>query len=60
MHGRDEIVVLFTISVIHERLSSRFEDHLSAESSLSLEDTRSLEEIHRVAQVAITEFGYEF
>ncbi len=59
VHRRDEIVVLFTILVIVERLTACLEDRLACELPTSLEYTCCLEEIQRVAEIAVSEFGDE-
>ena len=60
MHRGYEIVVLFAILVIVERLTSCCEDIFSCEFTRSLEDTGSLEEVHGISEVAVSEFGDEF
>jgi hypothetical protein len=60
MHGRDEIVVFLPVLIVHERFTSGFEDIFFREFSLTLEDTRRLEEIQGVAKVASSELGDEF
>ena len=57
MHRRDESIVLFAISVVHERFSTCFEDALSHEDSLSLEYACSLEEIESIAEITSSEMG---
>ncbi len=60
MHRGYEIVVLFSILVVVERLTSCGEDIFSCEFTRSLEDTGSLEEVHGISEVAVSEFGDEF
>ena len=57
MHGRDEIVVLLTVLIVHERFTSGFKDIFSREFTFTLEDTRCLEEVQGIAEVASPEFG---
>jgi hypothetical protein len=59
MHRRDKCMVLLTILIIHERLTSCFEDIFSCEFSGSMEDTSRLEEIERITEITSSELRYE-
>ena len=59
MHRRDESIVLFAISVVHEGFPTCFEDDFSREDSLSLEYACSFEEIESISEIATSEMSDE-
>lgn len=59
VHGRDEIIVLLSILVVHEGFTASFEDIFSRECAFSLEDTSGFEEVQSIAEIASSEPGNE-